>query len=845
MRTLTHCRHLSKQQPYCYTSINHSSRALRLIRILPPVASLFQQTIHIEIETTTVESAGVYDALSYVWGVPADRAPDRRLIVDTPDGARELPVHRPLELALRSLPRNRLLFVDQICIDQSNEGEKVSQVLLMRDIYSNCASVLVWLGPETRQSNRYFDYTHQICGEGNGVMGRVMNFTSDQMLPVTEAIRNQSLEVDENVRGHRDDILTLLGQFGAQYPIDGLLDVLRRSWFNRLWTIQELCLAPQVTMLCGSRSLCLTCFRAGVMFYHFTVLRLPDVFMSRQEARKRREIIVRNKNLSALHQDRQFVHASTSRQHIYDIVIKYAVNDDMPKIGATVAVDRLFGLMGLADPQSLQGIQVSYKDAGHTLTATAALFLKQNVDVLLFSQFPKIIRDLPSWVPDWSMPLKNPFACEGLALRIFNAGGPRRHGIDFDVATRQISLPGVTVDEITRVGHESTQLDTEVYYVRSLDWTSVKAFFDEVTDFVRSSRSGDDLAAIRLSDASFSVRKLLIKAVDTQASKTLIAVHRDVYKFGQLHIGARPASIATRSPFDLIRYFFKVFALIVHMYRRLHYLVFGLNLQRQISRETLKSLAIDPDLFNSREWRIYTDGLWQNTGRKLYLTRNGYGCTVDDAAGVAKNNVLAFWEQTWWRILFAASQDTVLEKVVERAPHNLVAQREVRRHQVVVDTSTGDIVGYARWIMPSSRATEWTEAQTPAVSDADKKRLKDKFDAAELPFGEHQDEMDALDDPVNEKQDDLTPEGPYLKLDYLATRPDHQKRGISSMLVKSGLEQADRLGIDVMVTAMGYAATNLYKKHGFQLHWDLEQSLKPWGHDDVYYTAILTRHPSN
>jgi hypothetical protein len=61
------------------------------------------------------------------------------------------------------------------------------------------------------------------------------------------------------------------------------------------------------------------------------------------------------------------------------------------------------------------------------------------------------------------------------------------------------------------------------------------------------------------------------------------------------------------------------------------------------------------------------------------------------------------------------------------------------------------------------------------------------------------------------------------------------------MLVRSGLEQADKLGIDAMVMAMGEAAAILYQKCGFKLEWSLEQSLKPWGHDDVYYTAVLTR----
>lgn len=138
-------------------------------------------------------------------------------------------------------------------------------------------------------------------------------------------------------------------------------------------------------------------------------------------------------------------------------------------------------------------------------------------------------------------------------------------------------------------------------------------------------------------------------------------------------------------------------------------------------------------------------------------------CTVEDAAGVAKTNVSAFWTQTWWRILFVATEETVVAKVTARAPHNLLAQRNVRRHQAVVDVATGDIVGYARWILPQSHAAEWTEAQTPNVSDEERKRFKDAFDDCQLPFGEHQDEMDALDDPIHENKDEVAPKGPYMR----------------------------------------------------------------------------------
>jgi ribosomal protein S18 acetylase RimI-like enzyme len=216
-------------------------------------------------------------------------------------------------------------------------------------------------------------------------------------------------------------------------------------------------------------------------------------------------------------------------------------------------------------------------------------------------------------------------------------------------------------------------------------------------------------------------------------------------------------------------------------------------------------------------------------------------CTVGDAAGVAKTNVAAFWTQTWWRILFDATEEQVTQVTTARTPQNLLAQRDVRRHQAVVDEATGDIVGYARWILPAALSAEWPEAQTPAVPEPERKRLKALFDDAPQPFVDNMDEMDELDEPITENQEEFEPEGAYLKLDYLATRPDHQRRGISEMLVRSGMAQADRLGVDIMVTAMGEAATGLYKKLGFEQVWELSQSLQPFGHEDVYYTAILLR----
>ena len=88
-----------------------------------------------------------YEALSYVWGDATITTPiyigPLRTTFD---------VTTNLECALSHLRypnKDRLLWVDAICIDQSNDNEKSHQVRMMREIFGGADRVLAWLGPET------------------------------------------------------------------------------------------------------------------------------------------------------------------------------------------------------------------------------------------------------------------------------------------------------------------------------------------------------------------------------------------------------------------------------------------------------------------------------------------------------------------------------------------------------------------------------------------------------------------------------------------------------------------------------------------------------------------------
>jgi len=88
-----------------------------------------------------------YEALSYVWG--STENPQSIIILEDQKDDQEFTVTQNLHAALLHLQDHdipRILWVDVICIDQSNNTEKGSQILLMAEIYAKASRVIVWLG---------------------------------------------------------------------------------------------------------------------------------------------------------------------------------------------------------------------------------------------------------------------------------------------------------------------------------------------------------------------------------------------------------------------------------------------------------------------------------------------------------------------------------------------------------------------------------------------------------------------------------------------------------------------------------------------------------------------------
>jgi hypothetical protein len=136
-----------------YSSVRFSdlSSQIRLVELLP---GRYEDPIAVRLFVTDRVSNQSYAALSYVWG---SRDADVSIAVD----GKSFDVSANLAEALRCLRHEgspRVIWIDAICINQSDDAEKSAQVAMMGDIYRNAADVLIFLGGEKDESDLVMEY---------------------------------------------------------------------------------------------------------------------------------------------------------------------------------------------------------------------------------------------------------------------------------------------------------------------------------------------------------------------------------------------------------------------------------------------------------------------------------------------------------------------------------------------------------------------------------------------------------------------------------------------------------------------------------------------------------------
>lgn len=565
-----------------YETLHLKPRTFRVIKLLPPIRSLFppfRETLRIEVNEVDVDdAAGEYDTLSYCWG---EGAADRAVAVSLPNQDenhreyRTIHISASLEAALLSLARDnsmgaqRPIFADQICINQTDKVEKIQQVRLMGEIYAGSARTVVWLGEATTETRRYFDFATEISSEG--VISRMMGPNVGHYMNVFDAVMDSSIELEtEAEKEDRVDLLDLITRYGPRFPLHGLTETLRRAWVNRLWTVQEGCLPPNVVFRCGSNSSCYDCVRGTLLFYSLWTtywLRMPKAPVPKEEVRARERIYTLNQPFLRLIKERKMIHVTRSqRRSLYDVVVQYNVNDERPKIGATRAEDRVYALLGLAGDDEIYRETVEKMEISNvrgTFTNFATSVFRRNPDILLFSQTPKSSthgHTLPSWVPDWSAdPLRTPHGYSDPTTPIFSAGGRQADcGIAAaaaaaatataavaDASSGVLRVDAIPVGRVIRVGARSIQRNEDAV-IDDIEYMSARHFFEEINEFMEVAARIDSQHApdhsdeqhrlestIRLSDGGLSGRQFPTRYNSTTAQGVLQDIHQNVARFGK------------------------------------------------------------------------------------------------------------------------------------------------------------------------------------------------------------------------------------------------------------------------------------------------------------------------
>ncbi|RYO81924.1 hypothetical protein DL762_006856 [Monosporascus cannonballus] len=191
------------------------------------------------VPTTLGDARGQYEATSYTWGSPDDPQ------TISCNGARMKVQRNAFSMldGLRLPDRPRTIWIDAICINQSNLDERAAQVSMMGDIYRSALNVVVWLGPPDESSRIAMDYTATLDHQA----------LVKEYMAVIEAPGDSLLESYFQGKTYFFDERDQTEEF--KRLAFAILTFLQRPWFNRVWIQQEAALCRHTRVFCGAQSI--------------------------------------------------------------------------------------------------------------------------------------------------------------------------------------------------------------------------------------------------------------------------------------------------------------------------------------------------------------------------------------------------------------------------------------------------------------------------------------------------------------------------------------------------------------------------------------------------------------
>jgi hypothetical protein len=288
-------------ETFKHAPLDLSKQQIRLLRVMPTSSV---GSIECQIHTFVIGDCPKYIAISYAWGPPS---PVQEILIDN----RTLLVRdniwhflntvaRAVEEPFLSgafLVRSSFLWIDALCINQSDTNERNHQVSFMASIFRNALKVVVWIG-DARPGPvcdvaTYFTLPipESICDMGIEIIAH--RHKSLPVLTVSDAIKIYQAAGKEYLDQRRRSLGTTKETFlqilyrHFNIPLDSngqaamhtnrfskpcrhidhsiracLIRTIRclckRPYWTRLWILQEMLLARELEVMCGADTISLS-----------------------------------------------------------------------------------------------------------------------------------------------------------------------------------------------------------------------------------------------------------------------------------------------------------------------------------------------------------------------------------------------------------------------------------------------------------------------------------------------------------------------------------------------------------------------------------------------------------
>lgn len=361
----------------------------------------------------SLDDPGSYEAVSYVWGIDNER---RQL--ETPDGT--IPITPNAYSALKRLrkPRRSIyLWIDSVCIDQTNKLEKSHQVRLMAEIYQKASKILVYLGEEA-------DASHLVPALMKKILAANLDKASTTITPDCYGL--PPLE---------EKSWTALGEF------------LNRPWFTRTWVIQEFILNRTVRMVCGGWEI-----RGEVLVGAVTKIAKYDTWVRHNDWGARTGFVggLERAKMRYLEGDRPRLPVLLNMFRCTEVM--------QPE-------DRLFALLSLARDGDHQDLAPDYEESLEKICQNYTRhFVKSDHPLEILSLAG--LRSEPPGCLSWTL---NPLSLQGgglvlgigpaVEMGVYNAGSDIKATTYLNPEGDVLTLEGVLVDVVSTASVDDTPKD--------------------------------------------------------------------------------------------------------------------------------------------------------------------------------------------------------------------------------------------------------------------------------------------------------------------------------------------------------------------------------------------------